>query len=269
MRMPSWGGVAVLALCAACAACASKPAAAPVPAETPLGSVAWGDMIGLTQGEVRARLGLKRSDAVFATQSLRLDVGKVIAETPVHDLARAPCRREPKGTIARTVFSHQATLTFVNGRLAAVNGLEPGGPPMDGAHPLRATCDLVPDPRAAAPRDKRSTTDKVVAAVRWGMMAPERTPEEQKQFERWKTISDLHLGATLPGGTAAWMKAHADAPPGADAPPSRGDAVVAIRTGGRIVLRNGLLTAIEPQDPDGSCLVRADMSLACDQKRYY
>jgi hypothetical protein len=44
---------------------------------------------------------------------------------------------------------------------------------------------------------------------------------------------------------------------------------ITIRTGGRIVLRSGLVAAIEPEDPNGSCLLRSDMSLACDQKRFY
>jgi hypothetical protein len=233
----------------------------------PLGSIAWGEMAGLTQDEIRARLGLKRTGETFATQGVRLDVGRVVAETPVRDLARAPCAHEPKGMMAQTSFSHQAVMTFVNGRLTAVNGLEPGGPPMDAEHPLRATCSLVPEPKKEAPR--RSTTGKVVAAVRWGMMAPERTEEEQRTFDRWKTIADLHLGGTPPGGIEAWSKLHAVPASEAGGATEQGDVRITIRTGGRIVLRSGLVAAIEPEDPNGSCLLRSDMSLACDQKRFY
>lgn len=269
MRVLRWaamaGSIAGLALCAACS---SKPHSKPVAGDTPLGAIPWSEMAGLTQDQIRVRLGLKSSGETFATQGIRLDVGRVIAETPVRDLARAPCGREPKGMLARTSFSHQAVMTFINGRLTAVNGLEPGGPPMDAEHPLRAICKLVPEPRRDA-TVKRSTKDKVVAAVKWGMMAPDRTEEEQRTFERWQVIGDLHLGGTPPGGGAAWEKAHADPASLTSPPTARGDAEISIRTGGRIVLRNGLLTAIEPEDPNGSCVLRSDMSLACDQKRFY
>jgi hypothetical protein len=253
---------------ALCAACGSTPPPKPVAADKPLGAIAWSDMVGLTQDQIRVKLGLKRTGETFATQGVRLDVGRVIAETPVRDLARAPCGREPKGMLARTSFSHQAVMTFVNGRLTAVNGLEPGGPPMDIEHPLRATCKLVPAPKPDAPV-KRTAKEKVVAAVKWGMMAPERTEEEQRNFERWQVIGNLHLGGTPPGGLAAWSKLHAGAASGIGDPAPPGEIAIAIRTGGRIVLRNGLLAAIEPEDPDASCLLRSDMSLACDQKRYY
>jgi hypothetical protein len=224
-------------------------------------------MSGLTQDQIRTRLGLKTTGETFATQGVRLDVGRVIAEAPVRDLARAPCGREPKGMLARVAFSHQAVMTFVNGRLTAVNGLEPGGPPMDADHPLRATCRLAPEPKPDAPPKKTTTKEKVVAAVKWGMMAPDRTETEQKAFERWQAIGDLHLGGTPPGGLENWTKIHADGEPQPLGP--SGETRIQIRTGGRIVLRNGLLSAIQPEDPDGSCLLRSDMSLACDQKRYY
>jgi hypothetical protein len=252
---------------ALCAACASGHAPKPVAGDTPLGAIAWSEMVGLTQDQIRVRLGLKHTGETFATQGVRLDVGRVIAEAPVRDLARTPCAREPKGMLARTSFSQQAVMTFVNGKLVAVNGLEPGGPPMDAAHPLRATCRLIAEPKPEKPPAKKTARQKVVAAVRWGMMAPDRTEAEQRVFERWQTIGDLHLGGTPPGGLDNWAKIHAEgeAQPVGDS----GETRIQIRTGGRIVLRNGLVSAIEPEDPDGSCLLRSDLSLACDQKRYY
>jgi hypothetical protein len=101
------------------------------------------------------------------------------------------------------------------------------------------------------------------------MMAPERTEEEQRTFDRWKTIADLHLGGTPPGGIEAWSKLHAVPASEAGGATEQGDVRITIRTGGRIVLRSGLVAAIEPEDPNGSCLLRSDMSLACDQKRFY
>jgi hypothetical protein len=267
MRARQWAAMA--ASLAFCVACVSKHAPKRVADEAPIGSIAWSEMVGLTQDQIRAQLGLKRSGETFATQGVRLDVGRVIAETTVRDLARAPCRHEPKGMVARVAFSHQAAMTFVNGRLTAVNGLEPGDPPMTIDHPLRAACRLVASPKQDTPPVKRSTTDKVVAAVKWGMMAPDRTEVEQRNFERWQVIGNLHLGGTPPGGVEAWAKLHADAASDAGDVAARGDVRINIRTGGRIVLRNGLVAAIEPEDPDASCLLRSDMSLACDQKRYY
>ena len=267
MRTRQWAAMA--ASLAYCAACVTKLAPEPVAAEVSLGAVAWGDVVGLTQDQIRSQLGLKPSGETFATQGVRLDVGRVIAETTVRDLARAPCRREPKGMVAKVTFSHQAVMTFVNGRLTAVNGLEPGDPPMDIEHPLRATCRLVKDPKRDAKPVKRSAKENVVAAVKWGMMAPERTEDEQRAFERWQVIGNLHLGGTPPGGLEAWAKQHAEVASDADTMAVRGELRITIRTGGRIVLRNGLLSAIEPGDPDASCLLRSDMSLACDQKRYY
>jgi hypothetical protein len=270
LRRTTWAGTiaGTMAVLALCAACSSKPSRKPAAGDVALGAIPWSEMVGLTQDQIRLRLGLRRTGETFATQGVRLDVGQVVAETPVRDLARTPCGRERKDMVARTSFSHQAVMTFVNGRLTAINGLEPGGPPMDAEHPLRAVCKLVPEPKQAKP-PRRSTREKVVAAVKWGMMAPDRTEEEQRNFVRWQTIGDLHLGGTPPGGVETWTRLHGDAASLASLPAERGDAEIVIRTGGRIVLRNGLVSAIEPEDPDASCLLRPDMSLACDQKRFY
>lgn len=221
-------------------------------------------MTGLTQDQIRARLGLERAGDAFASRSVRIDVGKVIAQTPVRDLARRPCGREPKGVMARTEFSHTALMTFVNGRLSQVAPIEAGGPPLDDAESLRATCIFEASPALDEAPVKKSTTEKVIAAVKWGMMAPDRSEADQRAFEHWRLIGDLHLGATPPGGADAWTAAHAESA----TPQDDGETVVRIRGGGEATLRNGLLIEIRPGDDDSSCLLRSDLSLACDQKRF-
>ncbi|MBI1361731.1 MAG: hypothetical protein GC155_15750 [Alphaproteobacteria bacterium] len=261
MRMLRWEG---MALATVCAACASKPPPRNLPYQRPLGAVAWSDMKGLTQDQIRARLGLKRTGDTFASRSVRLDVGKVVAEAPVADLARRPCGREPKGVMARTEFSRTVLMTFVNGRLTDVAPLRPDDRPIDDSEPLRATCVFEAAPEPETPPVKKSTTEKVIAAVKWGMMAPDRSEADQRAFEHWRVIGDLHLGATPPGGVDAWSAAHAES-----ATPGRNDeTVLRIRDGGEATLRSGLLVEIDPGDDASSCLLRSDLSLACDQKRF-
>ncbi len=207
MQALRWGGMALATLCGACA---SKPPPVDLPYQRPLGAVAWSDMKGLTQDQIRSRLGLKRTGDTFASHSIRLDFGRVIAETPVRDLARKPCGKEPKGVTARTEFSRTALMTFVNGRLSQVAPIEPGDPPLDDAEPLHARCIFEASIEPEGGPVKKSTTEKVIAAVKWGMMAPERTEADQRTFEHWRVIGDLHLGATPPGGADAWAAAHAE-----------------------------------------------------------
>src|ERR1700759_1727688 len=73
MRALRWAAISGMATgLALCAGCFSKPSHKPAAGDTALGALAWSEMTGLTQDQIRVRLGLKSTGETFATQGVRM-----------------------------------------------------------------------------------------------------------------------------------------------------------------------------------------------------
>src|SRR5262245_16625221 len=100
------------------AACVSEPPPAKLVSRTEVGSAQLRDLMGLTQSEIRAKLGLPASGDVVVSRRLWLEGATQFYDLELHDLSRGECSGAAKGERARyRVAPADATFVFEDGRL--------------------------------------------------------------------------------------------------------------------------------------------------------
>lgn len=169
-------------------------------------SVETGALLGLTQTEVRARLGFMRGDGALHFTTLSLENGIVVAQGDGAILADPnPCR----GDVGTSLILSDGTrlvgaLVFHDGRLAEVRSGDVVLAPQDR---IQMLCHRRTRPWRES--DILGLPFVVVGAV---MAAPAHvvveTLETGDERARARALADLRFGGPLPGGAAGYAAAH-------------------------------------------------------------
>lgn len=179
---------------------------------TELGSVAWADIKGLTQDEIRAKLGIERIGESIA-RSARLEGEVVVSRISLDfDFAEKPCAPQASGSFSYVGFSHGGiTLVFRDFLLAEVEQTTPAAATIGLDSPLVARCWV---------RDRTSLVDTLSNGQTAGMIVPAlvlspvlvagRLAANSEQAKRARTFAELRLGEAPPGGLDAWARLHSD-----------------------------------------------------------
>jgi hypothetical protein len=266
MKITGWAAVmgAVL-LAGACASSKGKPTYT-----TELGSIAWTEMAGLTQDELRGRLGLTQTTEHIVDRA-RLD-GEVL-ETSIgllSYLVRTGCgdRKDYRGRVS---LSHQiVALYFRDGRISghAARGRPPAGTGPD--KPLVATCTETPDMTLDHMlSNSRSEGAQVLAAlVILPVYLAQKAVTDSGQAERTTVFSELKLGEAPPGGLDAWAKKNAKQVSVSTAPDGLTEIKIHSPSNGINFYRYAYLMdgkVVELRgSPPGRCVMQADRSMQCD-----
>ena len=222
----------------------------------------WGQMIGLTQDEIRTRLGLAATGETMATFGARLEDGQPVVETSTFYIIRAPCARPPSGHYAMAYLG-SASLIFRAGKLTQVNRLgQSASADLDA--PLRVSCTIRPY--------GGDSSDLVLLplAVFTIPSAIGHAAADSQGRDDWRVFSDLRLGQSPPGGLEPWTAKHKDIAHVAVMPSGETRLIVKIHTRRGVqtsyaILRDGLVAELHPATLLSACRLQDDGSLACAQ----
>lgn|GEM_PF-3983036 len=258
-RWPSSLVIIVLAL-----ACASLPVNADTGRVTVLADTTWGDLIGLSQDEVRMRLGLTATGETMASFRARLDGRSLVIDMPAADLVRAPCRKVPSNQRALTTLP-PAVLSFRDGKLERVHQLDRDETTVDLGARLRPMCTIV-----GPPHTDDSDLALLPLAVFTIPSAMSNAAKRAEERDDWRVFSELRLGQSPPGGAERWAAKHRDVVEierGSDQE-VRLNVKVHTQQGlmaNHVLIRDDQIVELRPWSMSSMCLLRADGSLNCGQ----
>lgn len=181
---------------------------------TVLGSVAWADINGLTQDEIRAKLGIAQTGETLVRSAV-LEGDVVVARTHLEfDFGGQPCAPPAPRSSSRVGFSHTSiTLVFRDFRLTEVEQ-DPRVAARQGLDlPLVAKCWVHIRKRKSVKEtlnDGYTVPFAVFAVVLVPAIGLAQAQTNSKQSKQTRAFAELRLGEAPPGGLAAWAKLHSD-----------------------------------------------------------
>jgi hypothetical protein len=265
MRSTGWAAILGVVLLA-CGCQTSKPRIATT---TEIGALNWADMAGLTQDEMRRRLGVAETGETVASAA-KLENGAVVTTLELRDLARTRCG-SPSGDQRSDVWmSHGlVSFTFTDGRLSS---FEEKGQVRHGTGadtPLRASCHIKGKPSVGDTLNNGQTAGLIVPALLLSpVLLAQKAVTDAAQSERTAAFAQLRLGEAPPGGFDAWAKANGKHASVSQAADGRTEIRVTSRSFGMefprfAYLADGKVVELKG-GPPGVCVLRPDRSLMCD-----
>jgi hypothetical protein len=259
----------VLAACLA-SSCASPQGPAQL-SSTPAKDASWSELLGLTPGQIRTRLGLSPADDTFASSGVWLDGDAVMTEANYFEVVRPePCGQPPPGyhgRVSAMTVPGTTKLVFRDGRLSDVRGLDKGHPPQTLQDRLGMRCDI----------NRRSNGDSGDAPLLvYGLLAapvtvPRKLARDADRQRQWSVFGALRLGQPPPGGSEAFAAEHRQDVVLSSA--EDGAVVITVKVASpydddawpyRAIVREGRVVELRPYA--GYCHLQADMSLRCSRR---
>lgn len=251
--------------------CQSYSLQEPVP-PVHLGTVAWADLIGLTQDEIRARFGIAPTGETFAERAKLLD-GVVIATSALAGAggaARIPCPQPVAGGKSFVAFSSDPDqLVFRDFRFAGVARTRAQVP----RESLSAKCVVYARERKSRDETINSINDGQnamfpILAVLYPATLASRPGAKARQAKRAQIFAELRLGEAPPGEPGDWIKANSEIV--SVATDSAGRTVISAKIasdGGHIfgpqaILMDGRVVELS-RGSSQRCVLRADRSFLC------
>lgn len=188
----------IAALLCACASWAPGSETRPVPLV---------ELMGLTQSEMRTRLGASRGDDALHFTRLWLEEGVVVAAGDAHIFGYPnPCSRGALANIAYlSAPARVDSFVFRDGRLAQVRGL-------DGVLTPNDKLQMVCSSRAPRPTESEILTAPILLPMVLAIGVPAHLLTEALESgeaeARDRALAQLRIGAPLPGGVEAYVAAH-------------------------------------------------------------
>ncbi len=249
--------VAALALCA----CASTPRAEQIT----LGAAPLSALMGKTQPEVRALLGAPSGDEALYFNRLRWQDDQLIAAVFQGRILGAGRNICPSSHNVQLWSDHPyfGSWVFRDGRLATLTTFSSSEP-----HDPDAVITLLCVPNG------HTASGAVVAAAALVMAAPfaaatlPAVPVAAALDDsglRTRAVSNLRIGAPLPGGVEGYAAEYAEVlrPAQQEAEITRLQLTAGARIFLEIVVENGIVTEIIGPDLDRHCRIAADGAIAC------
>lgn len=250
-------------LAGACASSKDKPTYT-----TELGSIAWTEMVGLTQDELRGRLGLTQTTEHVA-DSATLDGDVMVTSIAKEKLVRMGCGADRRNYRGRVSLSHGLiALNFRDGRMSG--HLESGqvrtgtGPDK----PLIATCRESHNQSLGEALSYGQNALIIPALLISPVFLAQKAVTDGEQAERTKVFSELKLGEAPPGGLEAWAKKNAKQASVSTTPDGRTEIKIRSPSTGIEFYRYAYLAegkVVELKgSPPGVCVMQPDRSMRCD-----
>lgn len=251
--------VMTLLALAGLAACNATPRPPDIASRTPLGEIGVREMVGLTQNEIRAQLGLAPAEGLRASYGMRLINDRRVAIASAADLATTPCATVMEGQRAYTrITPSSAELGFRDGRLGAMMSA-PGDPHALAEGGLSASCEVrnVGGSQASG----FFLMDLLAAPV----TIPLAMAGAFDDSGEWAGLAQLKLGEAAPQPLDQWAathKARLERTPQGD---QQLTFTMDVGQGQppRAVIRDGRVVEVSIRAPLVRCLLRDDWSLAC------
>jgi hypothetical protein len=260
--------VRAAAFAAAVLACGCQTTKAGPPVRTETGSIAWTDMTGLTQDEIRGRLGLGQTGEHIA-DTAKLEDGVVVTSSMHRNLLRTPCGTPESNERGQASLSHGLiTLNFRDGRMS---GYEETGGARTGTgadKPLIAFCTVSRKPTLGQTLSHGQTAGFIIPAlVLSPILLAQNAATEAAESKNAAAFAELRLGEAPPGGLEAWLAAH---PKLAQVSAADGRTEIKIRSPSMgmdfyryAYLADGKVKELKGSAP-GVCVMRPDRSMICD-----
>jgi hypothetical protein len=190
-------------MCSGCLSRSKGPSTLPT---TKLAAIAWIEFAGLTQDDLRERIGLARISQTLATAA-RIENGDIHSEVWALYFLRDACGEAPEGYNARPeVSQNNATLHLVNGHITRMHAPKlQAGPPADADNPFTITCHYLRSPTLG---DSLNTGQTIGLLPLLPIFAVSKGVGDAAAERRYEAFSELQLGEPPPGGYNAWIRKH-------------------------------------------------------------
>ncbi len=203
---------AIVGLAIGVSACATAPRG---PDRLPIRQVAtipWSAFSGLTQDDVRRRVGLPENGNVLAS-SARLDDGNVISDVRIDHVVRNACDNAPDGYRGSLYNSHSnASLHSVNGQISKAGVPKTQfGAPSDETHPFVVSCLFRRTQTFGEQLQDPSTGEALAFLPLVPLVLASKATGDATADKNLQAYGLLRLGEAPPGGLDAFLKAHGSA----------------------------------------------------------
>jgi hypothetical protein len=188
--------------------CASPLKGPATPPSKQLAEIQWPEFAGMTQDDLRERVGLPPTGRTLASKA-HIEDGKVASEVWIMHVLLGACRDAPDGYRGMVDISHNnARLQMAGDRIAGFDATRSQyGPAADAEHPFVVSCRYS---RKATFADtmKDGQAGAIVVLPLAPVVLASKSIGEAAESNRYAAFAELRLGEPPPGGLNAWLGRH-------------------------------------------------------------
>jgi hypothetical protein len=187
--------------------CASPPKGPATLSPKQLGEIQWSEFAGMTQDDLRERVGLPPTGQTLASKA-HIEDGKVASEVWITHVLLGACRDAPDGYRGMVDISHSARLQMSGDRITGFDATRSQyGPAADAEHPFVVSC-LYSRKVKFADSMKDGQAGAIVVLPPAPVVLASKAIGETAEKSRYAAFAELRLGEALPGGLDAWLGRH-------------------------------------------------------------